>query len=198
MSIFQESGNFVSFVYLNDIAVAAGGKQVFTVGRDVEVAGMDAGGLITYLCQGPIFGIHGKDGDAVFFQTVAGVEVFPIRTEVDVCTSTGGYGVGCDSLYLFQAAVVVTEGNNLTGQPNKELKVLFSRLQQNKNSNTTHTKLIITVSTLPHNRIPGCSIVRNHLRNPDAIIPAVLPAQSGKYILSFWFPPEYLPSAQLF
>ena len=104
MSIFQESGNFVSFVYLNDIAVAAGGKQVFTVGRDVEVAGMDAGGLITYLCQGPIFGIHGKDGDAVFFQTVAGVEVFPIRTEVDVCTSTGGYGVGCDSLYLFQAA----------------------------------------------------------------------------------------------
>ena len=44
MSIFQESGNFVSFVYLNDIAVAAGGKQVFTVGRDVEVAGMDAGG----------------------------------------------------------------------------------------------------------------------------------------------------------
>jgi len=40
---------------------------------------------------------------------------------------------------------------------------LFSRLQQNKNSNTTHTKLIITVSTLPHNRIPGCSIVRNHL-----------------------------------
>ena len=76
MSIFQESGNFVSFVYLNDIAVAAGGKQVFTVGRDVEVAGMDAGGLITYLCQGPIFGIHGKDGDAVFFQTVAGVEVF--------------------------------------------------------------------------------------------------------------------------
>lgn len=84
------------------------------------------------------------------------------------------------------------------GYPNKELKVLFSRLQQNKNSNTTHTKLIITVSTLPHNRIPGCSIVRNHLRNPDAIIPAVLPAQSGKYILSFWFPPEYLPSAQLF
>ena len=82
---------------------------------------MDAGGLITYLCQGPIFGIHGKDGDAVFFQTVAGVEVFPIRTEVDVCTSTGGYGVGCDGLYLFQAAVVVTEGNDLTGQFGDEI-----------------------------------------------------------------------------
>ena len=123
MSIFQESGNFVSFVYLNDIAVAAGGKQVFAVGRDVEVAGMDAGGLITYLCQGPIFRIHGKDGDAVFFQTVAGVEVFPIRTEVDVCTSTGGYGVGCDSLYLFQAAVVVTEGNDFAGQFGDEIGV---------------------------------------------------------------------------
>ena len=129
MSIFQESGNFVSFVYLNDIAVAAGGKQVFTVGRDVEVAGMDAGGLITYLCQGPIFGIHGKDGDAVFFQTVAGVEVFPIRTEVDVCTSTGGYGVGCDSLYLFQAAVVVTEGNDLTGQFGDEIGKLPVRAE---------------------------------------------------------------------
>ena len=61
------------------------GKYIFAtdfsaVGRDVEVAGMDAGGLITYLCQGSIFGIHGKDGDAVFFQTVTGVEVFPIRT----------------------------------------------------------------------------------------------------------------------
>ena len=84
--------------------------------------------LITYLCQGPIFGIHGKDGDAVFFQTVAGVEVFPIRTEVDVCTSTGGYGVGCDSLYLFQAAVVVTEGNDLTGQFGDEIGKLPVRL----------------------------------------------------------------------
>ena len=129
MSIFQESGNFVSFVYLNDIAVAAGGKQVFTVGRDVEVAGMDAGGLITYLCQGSIFGIHGKDGDAVLFQTVTGVEVFPIRTEVDVCTSTGGYGVGCDSLYLFQAAVVVTEGNDLTGQFGDEIGKLPVRAE---------------------------------------------------------------------
>ena len=63
MSIFQESGNFVSFVYLNDIAVAAGGKQVFTVGRDVEVAGMDVRWLIPTFAK-VHFGIHGKDGDA--------------------------------------------------------------------------------------------------------------------------------------
>ena len=43
------------YTSLNDIAVAAGGKQVFAVGRDVEVAGMDAGGLITYLCQGDVY-----------------------------------------------------------------------------------------------------------------------------------------------
>ena len=82
---------------------------------------MDAGWLITYLCQGPIFGINGKDGDAVFFQPITGIEVFPVRTEVDVCTSTGGYGVGCNGLYLFQAAVIVTEGDDFAGQLGDEI-----------------------------------------------------------------------------
>ena len=87
MGVFQESGNFVSFIYLNDITVTAGGKQVFAIGRNVEVTGMDAGWLIPHLCQSPVFGVHGKDGDAVLFQPVAGIEVFPVRTEVDVCAS---------------------------------------------------------------------------------------------------------------
>ena len=129
MSVFQKSGSFVSFVYLNDIAVAAGGKQVFAVGRDVEVAGMDAGGLITYLAKVPFSGFTAKMAMPSSFRRLLGVEVFPIRTEVDVCTSTGGYGVGCDSLYLFQAAVVVTEGNDLTGQFGDEIGKLPVRAE---------------------------------------------------------------------
>ena len=121
MGVFQESGNFVSFIYLNDITVTAGGKQVFAIGRNVEVTGMDAGWLIPHLCQSPVFGVHGKDGDAVLFQPVAGIEVFPVRTEVDVCASAGGYGVGCNGLYLFQAAVIVAEGNDFAGQLGDEI-----------------------------------------------------------------------------
>ena len=40
---------------------------------------------------------------------------------MDVCTSTGGYGVGCNGLYLFQAAVIVTEGDDFAGQLGDEI-----------------------------------------------------------------------------
>ena len=97
----QQTGNFIAFVHLDDIAVAAGGKQVFAVRGDVELARMDAGKLVTHLGKCAILRIDGKDGDAVRLQTVAGIEVFTVGAEVDIRTATGSHSIGNNGLYLF-------------------------------------------------------------------------------------------------
>lgn len=65
--------------------------------------------LVGDFCQHAGFGIDFEDGDAVILQSVAGVEVFAVGTEMDVCATTRTKRVGGNSLYLFQFSLQITE-----------------------------------------------------------------------------------------
>lgn len=71
--------------------------------------------LIAYLCQHAGFRIHFEDGKTVTFQAIAGIQVFPVGTEMYIGTATRTKCVGCNGLYLFQFAIQVAESGDITG-----------------------------------------------------------------------------------
>ena len=56
--------------------------------------------LVAYLCQHTVFRIHFEDGKTVTFQAIAGIQVFPVGTEMYIGTATRTKCVGCNGLYL--------------------------------------------------------------------------------------------------
>mgnify|MGYP007104307876 CR=1 FL=1 len=71
--IFQQTALLVYFVNLHDMTIPTSAKQELAVGGDDEITRMNAGQLITNLCQLPVFQIDRKNRDTVTFQTVRGI-----------------------------------------------------------------------------------------------------------------------------
>ena len=97
------------------MTVAAGGQQIFPVRGDNKVTRMNPRQLIAYLCQHTGFQIYFEDGKTVTFQAIAGIQVFPVGTEMYIGTATRTKCVGCNGLYLFQFAIQVAESGDITG-----------------------------------------------------------------------------------
>ena len=109
MGVAQEAGFGVAEKDLDFSAVATRAKEVAAIWRDVEMAGMDAGRLVTNGHEFSRVLIDCKNGDSIVFQAVAGIEEFPVGTEVDVACSTGFCRVGNDRLQLLQTTVAIAE-----------------------------------------------------------------------------------------
>ena len=71
---------------------------------------MPGGGLVAYFSKGAVRGIDRKDGDAVGFVAVGGVEVFSVGRYGYVGAGSSADGVGLYCLESGYIAVVVIEG----------------------------------------------------------------------------------------
>ena len=76
---------------LDDVAVAAGAEQETSIGRDVEIARVDARRLVAYLGQPARFFFNGEDGYSVIDQSVRGVEEMAVGRQMDVCRAVPAY-----------------------------------------------------------------------------------------------------------
>ena len=116
MGIRQQAVLGIALIHLNHVAVPAGCQQVFAVGRDVEVARMDACRLVAHGYQCAVR-LHGENGNAVFLQPVAGVEEAAVGAQVYVGAAPCRSLVGHDALLLLQLAIGgVAEYGDFAGQ----------------------------------------------------------------------------------
>ena len=105
----QQAGRSVAGEHLDFVGVAAGYEQILAVGRQDEIARMDACGLVAGFGQRAVLGVDVENGQPVAFQAVGGIEVAAVRRKVDVGTSAGVQRVGLDGLHQCQAVTVVSE-----------------------------------------------------------------------------------------
>ena len=83
---------------LDLVAVTATAQQETAVGRDVEHAGMGCCGLIADAREQSRLAVDGEDGDALGFQTIAGIQETAIGTEVYICSASSPHAVRDDFL----------------------------------------------------------------------------------------------------
>ena len=88
VGVCQEPCLGVTTEDLNLVAVATAAPQELAVGRDVELAGMGARGLVADASEKPRLAIDGKDGDAVSLQTIARIKEFAVGTQMDIRTTS--------------------------------------------------------------------------------------------------------------
>ena len=109
VGVGEKSCVLVAAEDLDLVAVAATAEQESAVGCDVEHAGMGSRELVTHAIEQPCLTIDGKDGDAIIFQTIAGIQESAIGAQVDIRSSACPHVVRNDFLKLFQFALLVAE-----------------------------------------------------------------------------------------
>ena len=101
MGVGEEACVAVSLEDLDLVAVTAAAQQETVVGRDVEHAGMGCCGLVADACEQSRLAINGKDGDALGFQTIAGIQKSAVGTEMYICSASSPHAIRDDFLERF-------------------------------------------------------------------------------------------------
>lgn len=81
------------------IAIAAGTKQIASIGRNLKITGMNACKLIADLCQPSCLLIDFKYRDSIRFQTITGIQKLSIGREVDIRSAMTAHRIGLYLLY---------------------------------------------------------------------------------------------------
>lgn len=105
---------WINLIYLDDIAVTAGNKHQSAIGRNIEIAGMEASVLITDLLELATLRMDFEDSDTIGFESVARIEETPVGGEVNICPSLSADRVGCDDLDLLESSALVSEDGDCT------------------------------------------------------------------------------------
>ena len=98
MGVGEEARVAVTHEDLDLVAVTAAAQQETAVGRDVEHAGMGCCGLVAGACEQSRLAINGKDGDALGFQTIAGIQKSAVGTEMYICSASRPHAIRDDFL----------------------------------------------------------------------------------------------------
>ena len=101
MGVDEKACVAVTHEDLDLVAVAAAAQQETAVGRDVEHAGMGCCGLVADAREQTGLAVDGKDGDALGFQTIAGIQKSAVRAEMYICSASCLHAVRDDFLERF-------------------------------------------------------------------------------------------------
>ena len=101
MGVGEEACVAVSLEDLDLVAIAAAAQQETAVGRDVEHAGMGCCGLIADAREQSCLAVNGKDGDAIGFQTMAGIQKSAVGTEMYICSASCPHAIRDNFLERF-------------------------------------------------------------------------------------------------
>ena len=98
MGVGEESCVSVTSEHLDLVTIAATTQEETPIARDVEVTGMGCCGLVADAREHSGLAINGKNGDAISFQTIAGIKKFTIETKMYICPTSRSHAIRDDFL----------------------------------------------------------------------------------------------------
>jgi hypothetical protein len=121
--LYRKRSVAVDAEHLNDVGVAAGAEQIFSVRGDGKVARMCRRVAVGYRRDSPVFAVYLIDGNALVAQTVAGVEVVSVGRKVDVRTAASADLVAFYRLHFLQMSTVDFKNKDFTRQFRQQICV---------------------------------------------------------------------------
>ncbi len=109
---------------LHLVRITAGTKEEFSIGRDAEVARMDACGLESYLGQRAVFLVHLPDCDTISMEAMRGIDELAIGRDMNIGTTSCIERVGLQGLDDTQMLVFILQHEELAGEFAQEVGVL--------------------------------------------------------------------------
>lgn len=109
---------------LHLVRITAGTEEKFSIGRDTEVARMNACGLESYLGQCSVLLVHLPDCDAIPLEAMRGIDELAIGRDMNIGTTSCIERVGLQGLDDTQMLVFILQHEELAGEFAQEVGVL--------------------------------------------------------------------------